>query len=231
MKSLTRKDKLSFACNLIVAALTALGFCIMLFGWAGKGMFQSTGLTGLRFFTVLSNLFSGIVSLAYAIALVATVGRGKGFPRALAVLKLAATTSVALTFFTVVVLFEGIFGLRGMFKGANLLFHLVLPVLSMVELCVLDAHAATRMRATFAATIPMLLYGIAYYGNILVNGLGGEWPNTNDWYGFASWGLEWVPLVFAIMFLSTWLIACLLRFGNAHIAARGMGNPQVGHQR
>ena len=38
------------------------------------------------------------------------------------------------------------------------------------------------------AVIPMIVYGTFYLGNILLNGRG-EWPDTNDWYGFAMWGI------------------------------------------
>ena len=49
--------------------------------------------------------------------------------------------------------------------------------------------------------------------NIIINGIG-EWPYTNDWYGFARAGLQWSPIVFAAMLLVTWLIAAVLRWLN-----------------
>ena len=57
------------------------------------------------------------------------------------------------------------------------------------------------------------LYGIAYCANILINGVG-TFPNTNDWYGFTMWGVQFMPVVLLVMLLATWLFAVLIRLGN-----------------
>ena len=67
--------------------------------------------------------------------------------------------------------------------------------------------------------VPVLLYGIFYYGNILLNGVG-ERPYTNDWYGFTLFGEQLMPLVLAVMLLATWLFALIVRVGNAAVRAR-----------
>jgi hypothetical protein len=59
------------------------------------------------------------------------------------------------------------------------------------------------------AVIPMIVYGTFYLGNILLNGRG-EWPDTNDWYGFAMWGIPASFLVFVIIAAATWVFALIL---------------------
>ena len=51
---------------------------------------------------------------------------------------------------------------------------------------------------------------------LLVNGLGAP-GHTNDWYGFAQWGIERMPIVFAVMVVVVWLIACGLRAANQRV--------------
>ena len=113
--------------------------------------------------------------------------------------------------FTVVVLFRLLWGLHGMFQGANFWYHLVLPIAAMLGTSMLETNLAFKVRDVFVATIPMVLYGAAYYVNILVNGMG-EGPNSNDWYGLASAGLQWAPAVFAAMFAGTLTMAFALYF-------------------
>ena len=68
------------------------------------------------------------------------------------------------------------------------------------------------LRWTFAAIVPMALYGTGYLANILANGIPG-----NDWYGFSAWGMERTPIVFAVMVSVVWLIALGLRAANQRI--------------
>ena len=43
---------------------------------------------------------------------------------------------------------------------------------------------------------------------------------TNDWYGFTMWGVEFMPVVFFVMLAATWIIAIILRAGNAVVRKR-----------
>lgn len=161
----------------------------------------------LKYFTVLSNLLSGIASAIYIFF---TLREKSGnLPGPVATLKLAGTTSVALTFFTVVVLFRLLWGLHGLFMGANLWYHLVLPIAAMISTAVFETNLTFKLRDAFVATIPMVLYGAAYYVNIVLNGMG-EGPNSNDWYGLAAAGLQWAPVVFVTMFAGTFVMALAL---------------------
>ena len=213
MSGSTARTRLSLACNLLVAVITIYAWFQMFFGWGGEEMavLEATGWENLKFFTVLSNLLSGLVSLIFAWVLIRQLRGGKGPSKGLLIAKLAATTAVALTFFIVLLMFVPLTGMAAMYSGANFWFHGVLPVVAMLEFCLLDKGPALRLRDTLWALLPTALYGIGYYANILINGLGGPWPDTNDFYGFAAWGMDKAPLVFAAILLFTWALALALR--------------------
>ena len=212
--------RLSLVVNEFIVVMTVVAMTMTVTGWGNNyelgALLVEAGWANLKFFTVLSNLLSGVASAVYvACVLRAGSARGDGqgasqaVPRSVAVLKLAGTASVTLTFITVVVLFKIMWGIEGLFLGANLWYHLVLPVAAVVCFCFLDVDARVSLRDAFVATIPMVLYGVGYYANILVNGRGVP-PHSNDWYGFASWGMEWAPVVFIVMFVATLLPALCL---------------------
>ena len=48
-------------------------------------------------------------------------------------------------------------------------------------------------------------------GTILINGKG-KWPDSNDWYGFMNWGFGPALIIFAVIILTNWGVACLLRW-------------------
>jgi hypothetical protein len=47
--------------------------------------------------------------------------------------------------------------------------------------------------------------------NILINGIGGPWPYTNDFYGFLNWGWGGGIAIFFGVPLLSFGIACIFR--------------------
>ncbi len=212
------KLKITLIWNIAIVIMVAIAWCMMVFS-VRDGMLASRGLYAMKYFTVLSNMLEGIASIAYAWALVRTLRHGRTISREIHLLKYVSAVAVGLTFATVMLFLGPLYGYGAMFRGANLAFHLLVPVAAMIEFCVFDIDYPLPLKTTLIACIPMLLYGIAYYANIVINGVG-EWPNTNDWYGFTAAGTQWTPLVFAIMLLATWVIAALLRVLNQRMRTR-----------
>ena len=193
-----RTQTTRIAANAVIALLTLIMLLRMLFGWGGEtGLLISHGIAAFKYFTVLSNVFSGAVAAIVAVR----CARGGEVAPALLALKLAATASVALTFAVVVAFLAPSLGWLAMYAGVNFWFHLALPLAAIVEFCLLE-EGSLPPRAELAATVPMLLYGAVYYANILINGVG-EWPNLNDFYGFTQWGMEKAPVVFAVIACAT----------------------------
>lgn len=127
-------------------------------------------------------------------------------------LKLSAAAAVMVTFLVVACFFGPLYGYGQLYLGSNLWFHLIIPLLAIVEFCLLDGEIP--FRKTLLSGVPALVYGCVYLGNVLINGKG-EWPNTNDWYGFLNWGYGPAMAIFFIIVLVSWGVACLLRWINS----------------
>ena len=183
----------------LIAALTVLGTGIMLTNH-DTGILTVYGLSNLKFFTVQSNLLVGIVHL---LALLLP-GRRLWLER----LSYVATTAVMLTFTVVVCFFGPSLGYGELFRGANLFFHLIIPLLSAAHLCVFRRNRPISMGETAAALIPTVLYGTYYTAVLLVRGV--HFPET-DWYGFAAGGVVGSVITAAVILLLTWALALLLR--------------------
>jgi len=171
----------------------------------GTGALVQTGIGSLRYFTVLSNLFAGFTAAAWLIRTRGGAEAGAGVER----LKYIAAAAVGLTFVTVMVFLGPLYGYPAMLVGANLFMHLITPVTAIAEVIFLSDVEYTR-RDNALVMISPLLYGSFYLGNIAINGIG-EWPDTNDWYLFFTWGFPVGMVIFTVIFVVTWLLGFLMR--------------------
>ena len=189
--------------NILIAVIVPCAWVWMM--TRGSGSLAATGLNSLKYFTVLSNLLEGLASVLFLRS-----------ARSAARLKYIAGVAVTLTFMTVMCFLGPIFSYRFMFKGANFWFHLIVPVLAIIEMLVLDDREHSK-KDSLMAVLPLLVYGSFYMGNILLNGPG-EWPHSNDWYGFARWGIPQGIALFALF--------CVLTYLGARLITRAAGRLQ-----
>lgn len=198
------RAKVAAILNILIIIEAAVGTVLMLFFRDGDALLASSGAENLKYFTVLSNEFCGIVAVW---ALIRAVRR-KAPPM---LLKLMAAAAVGLTFLIVAGFLGPLYGHRFMYKNANLFFHLILPLTAMAEYILLPVpKGGVPFKWTLLTMIPVFLYGSGYLTNILINGTG-VWPDTNDFYGFMNWGLAVGIVIFAGIMLVVWGIACALR--------------------
>ena len=165
--------KLSLAVNLLVAVAVLAAWGKMVFAIDERGTLTAPGLSSLKYFTVLSNLLACAASLAYAACLIRLLTGGAPVPYGVTLLKYAGAVSVTLTLLTVV-LFLGPTAKEGfliMFQGANLWFHLIVPLLCILDFCALNPDGPLPFAASLVACVPMALYSAYYLGNILANGV------------------------------------------------------------
>lgn len=185
----------------LIVLLALIGTAVT-FTDRSEGLLTAFGLQNLRYFTVDSNLFLALVCLAELIA--GLMGKTELW---LERLRYMATVAVALTFTVVAVFFGPFVGFAPLYRNGNLFFHLLIPVAAILSFCLLYRRTVP-LRETFLALIPSVLYGIYYTAVLLVRGV--RFPET-DWYGFAAGGLVGSVLSAAGIFLTTWLLALLLR--------------------
>ena len=191
--------------NVIMVILAVTGTVRMLTGSPTEGNLHASGIGNFKFYTVLSNVFCGIVALIYLVLVILKKNADK-----IRVLKLAALCGVVITFCVVAFMFGPLYGYPRFYKGGNLYFHLLLPIAATVEFLVVKRAKMPFIYTVFAA-IPTLIYGIGYTLNILINGIGGPWPDSNDFYAFLNWG--WgggIAILIAVSLLS-FGIACIFR--------------------
>ena len=135
---MTRKKLILSA--LISAAIFIMVCCswYVMFARANGEAFASRGFRSLKYFTVDSNLLMAAAALINAVC-VAEVWRGRKskVPVWAELLFYAGTTSVSLTFGMVMAYLGPVFGYGNMLAGANLYFHLIVPVLSICIWCLL----------------------------------------------------------------------------------------------
>lgn len=208
-----RKKTLRVLVNLFIAVAVPAAWLRMVYG-SGNGTLSSTGVNSLKYFTVLSNLLEGLSALVFLAALPC-----KRRPRPVEMLKYLGAVSVSLTFVIVMIFLGPLYGYGGMFAGASFWMHLAIPLAAAAE-CVLLCDVPFSRRDNLLAVLPMLLYGAWYVANNLINGVG-AWPNTNDWYGFLTWGLPAGIVIFLLIVGLTWLIALILRKAGARALRRG----------
>ena len=192
--------------NACIVFFTGIGTCLM---WtnsdSGAGL-MSSGFANLKYFTVLSNLFCGIVALVrlvfYALSKEFSI-----LP------KLMAASATGLTFLIIAAFLQPLYPDLNLYERGNLYFHLIVPLFAMAEFLIIGTREKIPFKYTLYSAALALAYGTYYLVNILINGIG-EWPDTNDWYGFLNWGFPVGIAIFAFVVLMDFGIACLLRFLN-----------------
>ncbi|MCR5837396.1 MAG: hypothetical protein K6G88_12905 [Lachnospiraceae bacterium] len=216
------KQLISLFLNIVIVILTFVGIYLTFFVRTKDGYFLTKGISNFKYFTVLSNVFCGAVALIYLIELITRrADKSKATGKYLCViriLKVMAVTAVGLTFVQIIAFLGPLYGYAKMYKGANLYFHLIIPILAMVDYIVTDL-GDIPFRDTIWGIVPTLLYGVIYYINIIINGIG-EWPNGNDWYGFMNWGMPGAIAIMAGSLFVSFLIGCILRKLNSICATR-----------
>ena len=195
--------------NILIVAFAVTGTVIMLSHKGDGTGLASSGISNLKYFTVLSNEFCGIVAALWLVCDLL----GKKLP---VVLKLTAASAVALTFLIIAAFLAPMYPDLNLYENANLWFHLILPLTAVLEFVFLRTDKRIPFKYTVISALLALFYGIGYLANILVNGKG-EWPDTNDWYGFLNWGYPVGMAIFASIVLMDFAMAVLMRALNNRI--------------
>ena len=204
------KQKTRTIINISIVLMVFGAWLYMAFG--SKGELSSNGIGSLKYYTVLSNIFEGLVCLVWLLRKAA----GKEEGRRLALLRLCSTAGVLLTF-TVVVAFLGpLYGYLNMYKRANFWFHLVVPVLSVAEFVMFNAADFTK-KEKLCSALSVLDYGSYYLANILFHDTSFKY----DIYGFVQWGLPVGIVIFAVISLVIYAEGLLMCAINRRVRTAG----------
>ena len=203
------REELQVALNVLLIVFVGTGLKIMMSNQGQSGPLTGAGIENLKYFTVLSNILCGIVAVCW----VAFYVINKQLP---AVWKLVSASAVVLTMLIIAAFLAPLYPDLNLYEGGNLYFHRIVPLIALAEFFIVKTDKKIPLKYTFLAASLSLLYGMGYLVNNLVNG-SGQWPDTNDWYGFLNWGYPVGMGIFAGVVLMHWGIALLLRFINDKI--------------
>lgn len=204
------KKKAAVIINLFVGIMSLFAWLYMTVLGESGGALSAGSFSSLKYYTVLSNLFNGILSLFY----VNWIRSGKEMTNRRKTLKLTACAGVTLTFLMIVGFFGPLYGYPSMFQKANFWFHLVLPLASIFSFLVLERDLRLPFRYTRYTVLSPFVYAVGYVLNLVVRGVG-EWPESNDFYGFLNWGIVAAAVIAIVIFVLFWGISCVLwKFGS-----------------
>ena len=211
-----KKGTIRFVYNVILSLTVFVVWILSFFMWRDATL-GGSGWSDLKYFTVESNLLVGVVAVLWLV--IRLVKGREGLPVWLTYLKYLSSAAVFVTFTVVVVFLGPMYGYGRMYYGANLFFHLLIPLAAIAE-SVLFEEGDVSFRASFLAMIPPFVYGIGYLTNCLVNGVGNWETVRHDWYSFLEWGYAVGAAIFVVICLIAWGLGLAIRAGNK--AARGI---------
>ena len=185
----------------------AIFFCTAFAYWAcfrgEDGVFRAeNGLAALRFYTLLSNLFCALASLALALAL-----SGGEVPRWVWLWKYVGAAAVTVTLLTVLFFLAPAAGFKAMFSGRDLYLHLIGPLLAIVSFCFCERFYPLSLPLSLTGLLPVILYGLVYLYKVVLCPEAKRWE---DFYGYNKTG-KW-PISFAAMMIGGALV-CLALWG------------------
>ena len=205
------KVKISIVFNILIFILTIISTIMMFTGFkfmhGNDLVLESTKLGMFRFFTVDSNILMGISAILFAIEeLKLLSGKLKEISKKFYILKLMATTGVALTCFVVFTYLGPITkgGVGRLLMNSNLFFHLVTPLLSIITFTFFERTNSLSFKDSFYGIVPTFLYEIYYLINIVIHMENGKVSPLYDWYWFVQNGVWTAVIVAPLMLLITY---------------------------
>jgi len=215
-----KKDDVRVLINGLLAVAVFAVWILSFFFWRDSAL-GGSGWSDLKYFTVESNLFVGVVAVLWVVL---RLVKGK-MPKWMTYLKYLSAASVLVTFAVVVIFLGPLYGYGRMYYGANLFFHLLIPLAAMGEWIFFEKERIS-FRESFLAMIPPFVYGVGYLVNCVVNGVG-SWETTrNDWYSFLEWGYLVGIAIFVVICLIAWGAGLCLRAVNK-VAQKSKGENRV----
>ena len=202
----------SLILNILITLLTIFASIIMFTGikitHGAEPLLETSKIGMFKFFTVDSNIFMGLISLLFAIKEIKNEEITKNMYR----LKLMSTTAVMLTFIVVFIYLGPISkdGIKSMLQNSNLFFHLIIPVLSIINLTLFEKTDKLKRKDTLYGIIPTVIYALFYLTNILIHVENGKVSPIYDWYWFVQGGLKTAIIVAPTIILITYIISLIL---------------------
>lgn len=206
------KKKKAITINIIIVLLTIFASILMFTGikitHGAEPVLETTKIGMFKFFTVQSNMFMGIMALLFAIKEI----KNKEITKNMYRLKLMSTTAVSLTFIMVFIYLGPISpnGIKSMLQNSNLFFHLIIPVLSIINFISFEGTDKLKIKDTLYGLIPTFLYSSVYITNLIIHMENGKVSPKYDFYWLAQHGVKNTLLAVPLIPLLTYIISLTL---------------------
>ena len=174
---------IAFIINVIVFGLAV--YCLI-----SLSISAANGNNRFIYFTNISNLFVGFLSIVNAILLLISITKNRSYiPTIFSLIKIVAISMTTLTFFTVLFVIGPIDGYQKNYSGRNFFTHLVVPLLSLVSYFFFEEKLQLEWKYSTFVLIPLIIYSIIYVINVVMFK---TWP---DIYQINKQGLWYLYLL------------------------------------
>ena len=146
-----RRENIAYLLNAILFVFGLAGLIISILKMSPGSIFL--------YYTQDSNIFSMIVSFIYII-----YGKKNEKPDYVKNLRFSATVCLTLTFMVVTFVLGPMYGVKTYlwlyFEGANIFYHLLCPMISIISFVIFENRKRQSIRMVFIAVIPTIVYAI-----------------------------------------------------------------------
>ena len=171
--------------NITIFALAL--YCLILFI---KYILNGSEDIRFRYFTNVSNLTVGLISLVNAVFLLICVIKGEViYPKVLSIIKFMGLCMTTLTFFTVLFIIAPVAGFPYMYGEVRFITHLVIPLAGLLSYLFLEETTLFEWKYSLLGFLPFFIYSCVYIPNVIFLH---NWP---DLYHINTYGLWWLLVI------------------------------------
>ena len=199
MKHKNSKLYCAFIINILIIIMELFAFLVC---------YKESGFACFKYYTQDSNLFLMFTSLLYVISLLIC---DKKIPHFVSLLKYAATTSVVITFLTVVTILAPVMGgyKAMLLDGTMLIHHLICPIFGFVTFVFFERHNLNGLKDALISMIFTCLYGVVAVTLNVLKIMDGPYPFLKVYDQTILMSIFWLILMMGSSYLITVLIGNL----------------------
>ena len=199
MKHKNSKLYCAFIINILIIIMELFAFLVC---------YKESGFACFKYYTQDSNLFLMFTSLLYVISLLIC---DKKIPHFVSLLKYAATTSVVITFLTVVTILAPVMGgyKAMLLDGTMLIHHLICPIFGFVTFVFFEKHNLNGLKDALISMIFTCLYGVVAVTLNILKIMDGPYPFLKVYDQTILMSIFWLILMMGSSYLITVLIGNL----------------------
>ena len=215
---------ISLLLNTICFIMVLITIILKVGDFVVDSIFANSGLSIFLFFTILSNAYLALTSLVMIPYQVFSIKKQENqVPMWLMVVHFTAVVSVMITCLVTLFFLMPTRANNGnnpldLIAGLYFLVHLAVPVLAMLNFCLLMVEPTLQFRWTPLGLLPLIAYAIFYILNIQFEFafvIGGDGKAYYDWYGmFGDGDIGRMVIVVLIMLFASYLISFVLWLMN-----------------